>query len=230
VAVRGVVFDMDDTLCLERDYVKSGFRAVAHHVRDVADAGEVFRAMWAMFKEGVRGDTFNRLVGRFPEVGQAFGVPALVGVYRNHTPTIAFLPGMGGLLTALRSRNIKIGVLSDGPLSSQQAKAIALGVYQIADAVMLTDSLGREFWKPSPEGFRRLEAELGLGSDALVYVGDNVEKDFIAPNRLGWATIRLRVEEQLRCGMEPADEAASPAHEVRSVEELSALFDAMING
>ncbi|WP_187170541.1 HAD family hydrolase [Salidesulfovibrio onnuriiensis] len=230
MAVRGVVFDMDDTLCLERDYVKSGFRAVADHVRDAADAEEVFGALWAMFEEGVRGDTFNRLMDRFPTVAGAFDIPTLVSVYRNHTPSVSFLPGIGELLATLRGLNIKIGVLSDGPLASQQAKAVALGVYQVADAVMLTDSLGRECWKPSPEGFLRLEAELGLSGHELVYVGDNVEKDFIAPNRLGWATVRLRLREQLRCAAEASEEAAAPGHEVHSTEELSALLDTMKDG
>lgn len=230
MALKGVVFDMDDTLCLERDYVKSGFRAVAGHLRDAAAPEAVFEALWAMFEEGVRGDTFNRLRDRFPAVGRAHDVPALVKIYRTHAPDISLVPGAGELLTSLRSLNIKIGVLSDGPLASQQAKAVALGLYQMTDAVMLTDSLGRECWKPSSEGFLRLEAELGLSGPELAYVGDNVEKDFIAPNRLGWATVRLRLREQLRYAQEAADEAARPGREVRSIGELSALLDTMQRG
>lgn len=230
MVVKGVIFDMDDTLCLERDYVKSGFRAVADHLRDAADADQVFEVMWAMFEEGVRGDTFNRLMDRFPEVAAVCDTKGLVNVYRTHNPVISLVPGMGELVETLRTRNIRIGVLSDGPLASQQAKAVALGLYQGVDAVMLTDSLGRECWKPSAEGFLRLETELGLSGSELVYVGDNVEKDFIAPNRLGWETVRLRLPLQLRFGLEPSGEEAEAKHEVHSVEELTRLLDAMTDG
>ena len=64
----GVVFDLDDTLYLERDYVKSGFRAVAKtavkHTGTSAD--EAFNFLWNEFTAGVRGSSFNRPVRALP--------------------------------------------------------------------------------------------------------------------------------------------------------------------
>lgn len=230
MGIAGVVFDMDDTLYLERDYVKSGFQAVAQFVREVVEPEPVFEFLWSLFNRGVRGDTFNRMTERFPILGEKWDINDFVIAYRTHSPTISLMSGMGSLIGRLQSEGIKIGVLSDGPHASQQAKTIALGMYQLADFVMLTDSLGRECWKPSPAGFERLEAEFDLQGADLVYVGDNVDKDFVAPNSLGWETIRLRMEGQLRQNAETGEQEKTPGHEVFSVEALSALLDAMKKG
>lgn len=229
MVIRGVVFDMDDTLCLERDYVKSGFRAVARHA--APDNPEpVFNALWQMFESGVRGDTFNRLLEQFPEVAAKCTIPDLVEAYRSHAPDIAIIPAMREILLRLRQEGVKLGLLSDGPLVSQQAKADALGVAELVDCVVLTDAMGRECWKPSPAGFERLARQLELEHCELAYIGDNPAKDFIAPNILGWQTIRVRLSDQLREQEEPQNEQAAPRHDVSDIPALAALLDELRHG
>jgi len=224
VVARGVVFDMDDTLYLERDYVRSGFRAVARHVADAADADAIFASLWGWFEAGVRGDTFDRLLARFPDVAARFDIATLVAAYRGHTPDIDLLPAMRELLAGLRERGVRLGVLSDGPLPAQRAKALALGLDRLVDAVLLTDELGRDGWKPSTRGFEVLAERMGLAHNELVYVGDNPVKDFIAPRKLGWRAIRLRMAGQLHAADEPADEAGAPHAEV---SDPAGLYNAL---
>lgn len=227
---KGVVFDMDDTLYLERDYVKSGFRAVAEHIGAVADSDAVFAYIWQLFESGARGNTFDQLMAKFPDVAAAFEIPDLVHVYRAHKPDISIIPEMRHLISALRYQGLKIGLLSDGPLISQQAKYDALGVSLLADEMLLTDSMGRQCWKPSPVGFQRLAERMGVANTSLVYIGDNPIKDFIAPRSLGWRTIRLRLAGQLRENLEPDDSAAAPHAEARSVAELSRCISEALDG
>jgi putative hydrolase of the HAD superfamily len=224
MVARGVVFDMDDTLYLERDYVQSGFRAVARQVSGLAEETAVFARLWEMFETGVRGDSFDRLLDLFPRLGKAYDVAALVAVYRNHVPEISLLPEMAALLSELRKRGMALGVLSDGPLASQQAKADALGLDSLVDRVLLTDSLGRESWKPSTAGFEVLAKALRIPHSELVYVGDNPEKDFIAPRQLHWLTIRLRMAGQLRAEEEPAGPEAAPHKEGTCPADIAALL------
>lgn len=229
MVMRGVVFDMDDTLCLERDYVKSGFRAVARHAAP-ENPEPVFDALWQMFESGVRGDTFNRLLEQFPEVAAQCAIPDLVEAYRSHAPDIDIIPAMRDLLVRLRQEGVKLGLLSDGPLVSQQTKVDALGVAELVDYVVLTDAMGRECWKPSPAGFERLARELELEHCELAYIGDNPTKDFIAPNTLGWQTIRLRLAGQLRELEEPRNKQAAPRHDVNTIPALAALLDDLRHG
>lgn len=215
----GVVFDMDDTLYFERDYVKSGFRAVAAAVAGPkVSESDAFALLWGHFEAGTRGTTFNELLARYPELGESFAIPDLVAVYREHAPTIDLLPEMKALMLELRARNVPLGVITDGPYVSQRAKVDALGVERYADSVILTDTWGKEFWKPHPKAFEEASKTLGLPPENLTYIGDNPSKDFHAPAQLGWQSVRLRLSEQLRFDHDYGEHR--PTKEVTSVAEL----------
>lgn len=216
----GVAFDLDDTLYLEHDYVRSGFRAVAEDaVRGTSVlADEAFAFLWNGFLAGVRGSSFNDLLARYPEVAAQRDVPDLVQVYREHRPTIDFLPGAEVLLQELQGLGVPLAVITDGPLASQAAKAEALGVARYADPVVLTDAWGQDFWKPHVRAFEYVSERFGLPHDRLVYVGDNPLKDFHAPTTLGWRSVRLRLAGQVREKLE--HDAMPPTWEAGSVAEL----------
>ncbi|ADI15540.1 HAD family hydrolase [Truepera radiovictrix] len=224
----GIAFDLDDTLYLERDYVKSGFRAVAAHVAagDRALEERAFGILWQDFVQGVRGRAFNRLLAALPELEGRCSITELVACYREHTPAITFLPGVEAALCELRARGARLAVISDGPLVSQAAKAAALGVARYADPVILTDAWGQRYWKPHARAFEAVAEAFALPPERLVYVGDNPEKDFHAPARLGWRSVRLRLPEQVRHHL--PHEAVPPTFEVTSVaalrEQLLALL------
>jgi putative hydrolase of the HAD superfamily len=208
VVIKGLVFDLDDTLSDERDYVRSGFDCVAHAAaRSDAEAARLADWMWAAFESGVRGDTFDRLLAAFPDLGARLTTDDLIAAYRNHVPAIELAPGVAELLDALRTRDLRLGVLTDGPSASQSAKAAALQLDRWFDPIVLTDTLGPGFAKPSPDGFALISRRWGVPGRHLGYVADNPEKDFVGPRQLGWATVRLRRPTQLRFALEPADAA-----------------------
>lgn len=187
-----VVFDLDDTLYPEREYVLSGFRAVAQWAAEHAGipAGDGFAGLHALFEQGVRGDTFNRwaaLYGHDPAVL----VPACVRVYREHTPAIVPFEGVPQLLAALRT-HYRLGLISDGYLDVQRRKFAALRLAEYFDAVVFSDELGRAAWKPSPQPFEEVARQLGIAPGAAVYVADNPAKDFLGARRAGMASIWLR--------------------------------------
>lgn len=203
-ALAGVVWDVDDTLLLERDYVRSGFRAVARAVAPEGRAANAaFGLLWSDFDAGVRGNAFDRLLAAYPRPGVS--VSDLVRVYREHTPDIALVPGAEAVLDELTALGLRQGAISDGPLASQRAKSAAVGLSRWCDPVILTDVWGRDFWKPHERAFVALEDAWGLSGRQLVYVGDNPVKDFIAPRAHGWRTIRLRLAGQLYAGRDGTD-------------------------
>ncbi len=220
----GVVFDLDDTLYLERDYVRSGFRAVAAFAAEGTeiDVDAAAESLWNGFLAGVRGSAFDDLLKRYPQVAARCSVPELVRCYREHAPDIAYLPGVETLLNELQGLGVPLAVISDGPLVSQAAKAEALGVARYADPVVLTDAWGAAYWKPHVRAFEAVAEAFGLPAERLVYIGDNPEKDFHAPTALGWKSVRLRLPGQVREAL-PHD-ATPPTHEVGSVAELRELL------
>ena len=221
--ILGIVFDLDDTLYLEREYVRSGFRRIAEDAgtRCGLSTDEVFSFLWGRFESGVRGDTIDQMLTTYPQIAARFAACELVGMYRSHAPQIEMLPQMTELLARLRSQGMPLGVVSDGPLASQAAKAKALGLYGLVSAMRLTDEWGPEFWKPHPRAFLSITDDWRTEPEGMVYIGDNPAKDFLAPKRLGWHTIRLRLPEQLRFRDEAPSADFAPQLEVLSVDDLA---------
>jgi putative hydrolase of the HAD superfamily len=213
--VRAVVFDLDDTLYPEGRYVRSGYRAVAGHLRRERGRDEPFEEwLWDRFLGGEAAGAFDALSRHFDLGLDPAGVEALVGVYRGHAPDIRPWPGVVELLGRLHAE-YRLGLLSDGYLPAQRLKLEALGIGRFFDAAVFTEEMGRECWKPSPAGYERAAELLGAAAGELAYVGDNPAKDFLAPNRLGWRTIQL-----LRPGQVHASNAPPPGGEPAAVVRL----------
>ncbi len=188
---RLVVLDIDDTLYLERDYVRSGFAAVGVWARDELGVDDLGDRAWAAFEAGVRRTIFDEaLAGAGVEATDDL-VLRLVEVYRSHAPTIELLIDAREWLDGL-APHLALAVVTDGPLASQQAKAEALLLSRWADLIVFTETLGPGRGKPHPAAFEQLEREVGLAGHRCAYVADNPAKDFVAPHRLGWRTVRVR--------------------------------------
>jgi putative hydrolase of the HAD superfamily len=221
MVIRGLVFDLDDTLFDEREYVRSGFSHVARLVGDSDDESRTLDAwLWNAFEAGFRGDTFDRLLEAFPDRADRFPIPMLINAYRTHPPAVKLAPGVEAMLDALLERGVRLALLTDGPIESQTAKATALGLDRWFEPIVLTASLGKCFAKPSAAGFEAIARDWGLPHAELGYVADNPEKDFAGPRRLGWLTIRLRRPAQLRFALEPSSEAFRPDVEVGDPSEV----------
>jgi putative hydrolase of the HAD superfamily len=217
MSLRGLVFDIDDTLYLEREYVRSGFETVAVWVKTELGTPGFFDAAWAAFERGVRRTIFNEALCTLGLPAEGHHVNALVRVYRNHTPNISLLADAQACLERLHGSGLRLACVTDGPLTSQRAKATALGLERWLAPIVFTAELGKDFQKPDPRSFQKVAEALGVGGDALVYVADNPYKDFRGPKRLGWRTLRVRRPGSLH---ESIDSGRDVELEVTSLEGL----------
>jgi putative hydrolase of the HAD superfamily len=219
--VRQVVFDLDDTLFLERDYVRSGFRAVASWAREHSGIEGFFEAAWRPFERGARGDIFNRALTELGIDDSIELLSQLLDVYRNHEPDIALLPDAENCLASLGGR-VRLGLVTDGPAVSQRAKARALKLINWIPEQIFTADLGPGKAKPHPFAFELMQARLGGSGPGCLYVADNPAKDFVAPKRLGWTTVRVRRPGGLHMG---APSGPDVDCEVEDLSGLAQLVD-----
>jgi putative hydrolase of the HAD superfamily len=211
-----VVFDIDDTLYLERDYARSGFTAVGEYVEAELGTAGFADAAWAQFEAGVRGRIFDVALEQCGVVPSPGLVAQLVTVYRRHPPAIAMLADALSCLE--RTHDVAtIAFLTDGPIDSQRAKAHALDVQRFGDLVVYTEELGAGFGKPHTRGFEDIERITGHAGAQCVYVADNPTKDFVAPRALGWRTVRVRRAGSLHEGVASGDDVDE---EVRDLSSL----------
>jgi putative hydrolase of the HAD superfamily len=189
-----VAFDLDDTLYPEREFVHSGFTAVAQHLADlgVIDAESFFNTTTSLFIAGARGNIFDLALERLAVIFPAARVGELVRVYREHQPQIRPFADSPKLLQLLKARGVVLALISDGPWPTQQNKLRALGLEAYFDHLVFTGAQGEDWGKPSPRAFLEVMERSGVRASACVYVADNPGKDFAGPNRLGWHTIRVR--------------------------------------
>lgn len=179
--IRAVVFDLDDTLMPETDYVKSGFKAIGKAFGD-SFLGD---KLWNLFCED-KNNVYQR-AGFSEEECQK-----CIEIYRKHFPDIVLDKRVERTLLELKRRGIKIGVITDGRSEGQRNKVIALGLDKIMDCIIVTDELGGvEFRKPHPKAFELMRESLGVKFDEMIYVGDNPKKDFFIGSIYPIVTVRL---------------------------------------
>lgn len=213
-----IVFDLDDTLFLERDYVASGFKAVeewTHQKFGISDFA--YRANHA-FLNGLRGNIFDFVLqecGCHPTVDD---IQSMIRVYRTHSPSISLQPDAVEFIKRFHGI-VKLALITDGPFASQRRKVRALGLESFLESIIFTDVLGSNYGKPHPLAFQLIERRLGSVRSQYFYVGDNPKKDFDAPSSLNWGTVRIR----RNAGLYSCSEPQGPTCPQFEISDLRAL-------
>ena len=222
--LKALIFDLDDTLYPERDYVRSGFRAVAEWAeRRLKLSPVIVRAeLDALFDGGFRGDAFQWWLSEkgLPESL----LPEMIKTYREHEPQIAFFPETKMLLETLKPR-FHLGLVTEGRRAAQEAKIRALGLDHWIEAVVILGEDDRAEWKPSRKPFDRMLGMLSITGGEAAYIGDNPQKDFRGAREAGLQTVRIRSEGGFHAGEEPAAAKDAPDREIRKLDELVVIFE-----
>jgi putative hydrolase of the HAD superfamily len=181
-----------------------------------------------LYHQGIRNNTFNQWlaiqgINRFPQEDTATTeiVAALLNVYRQHTPTISPFTESIDLLNTL-TKSYQIGLVSDGYLEVQQRKWMALGLDYLFDAVVFSDSLGRENWKPSMAPFKLVLERLQIAPEHSIYIGDNPCKDFFGARQFGMYTIQVKRAESEYANLQPPGAAYCPDLTIDSLSQVLA--------
>ena len=192
-----LVFDLDDTLYLERDYVESGLRAVGAWAGRQCGIEGLASVMLRLFRAGARGHIFDEALAIVQQPFSSALIARMLNVYRHHSPEISLSADAARLLSR-RPPHTGYAIITDGFLDAQKRKLRALGLTRGAvDIAICTDRWGRAEWKPSTRAFDHVQSFFGLAADRFVYVADNIAKDFIAPVKLGWNTVKIERQHRL---------------------------------
>ena len=179
--IKGVIFDLDDTLYSEKEYVRSGYKAVSDYL-----GGRYEEKLWNFFEAGK--PAIDELL---KELGRESEMDKVLSVYRFHKPDIPLYPGVAEMMEGLKTRGVKVGIITDGRPEGQRNKLEALGL-DVDDAIVTDELGGVQFRKPCDIAFRIMMTRWRLNPADIVYVGDNPEKDFQAPQQLGMKSIWFR--------------------------------------
>lgn len=186
--VDAVIFDLDDTLYSEKEYVRSGYQKISEYF----NRPEFEEQLWNVFKNG--GKAIDEV---FRENGLSERKDEALRIYRHQEPNIHLYVGVAELIDRLRLTK-KVGIITDGRPEGQWAKIRALGLD--VDEIIVTDELGGvEYRKPNETAFILMQKQMNIEFGKMVYVGDNIKKDFIAPDKLGMKSIWYKCPDGIYC-------------------------------
>ena len=223
-----VVFDLDDTLYRECDYVRSGIRSVDIWVQWRLGVHGFAATATGLWNAGHRGTLFDAALAELNVPADPPTIAAMIAIYRDHIPQIELAPDARAFLAG--DHGFSLALISDGFANTQRRKAAALGLSRYAfDPIIFTDDWGQEYWKPHRRAFEVVAAAHRGRSDRFVYVADNPAKDFIAPRALGWATVQIDRTRAVHPRRPPSGRHRADIH-IRSLRDLTrqrveSLFD-----
>ena len=189
--IRGVLFDLDETLYDEADFVAGGFRAVADEIAGIgeADAAEIVAFLHEELARHGRGRIFDAALLRFGGDPTPERIGALVETYRGHRPAIGLFPDARRVLERLRP-GLRLAIVTDGLPAMQRSKIAALGLDRMVDTAIFCWEIDAP--KPDPRGFWHALECLGVAPEEALVVGDRPDHDIAAARTLGARSVRVR--------------------------------------
>ena len=207
-----LVFDLDDTLVKEIDYLKSAFAAIATHVD--ANNKTLFDEMFSWYQ--TKQDVFGNLESKYNQSFKA----ELKAMYRNHFPNFDAQSENRQLLIDLKAQGHFLGLVTDGFSVTQRNKIKVLDIENLFDLIVVSEEFGSE--KPAEKNFSVFHQ---FGTTDYFYISDNVSKDFIAPKKLGWTTVCLLDDGQNIHQQDfNKDAAYLPAIKINALSELKEIL------
>lgn len=223
--IKVVIFDLDDTLYEEINYVYSGFKAVSSYLFQTfhIDETEVFEALKKTLHVNGRGEVFDAVLKTFHHYSKQ-NVMRCLNVYRSHMPTISLFPEAHELLGELKRQDIPIYIVTDGNKIVQNRKIEALHVKPFIKKAFITHRYGKIHAKPSPYCFEKIATLENTKPQEILYIADNPHKDFVGIKPLGFQTIRIK--QGLFKEMSPSS-AYDAHHTINHIRELKPLLKQM---
>ena len=194
-AVGAVFFDFDDTLQdRHAAFLEVAKRLTLRHCPDIDEHPLNERAEW-MLTQNNHGYVnynayFENVFQRF-DWGNCASAAQLEREYFITFPdcTILFDKTVE-VLTALKERGYRVGVITNGTRLLQNRKLDLCGLRPLLDAVIVSGD--EKVHKPDPELFYRAAARFGLSPQQCVYVGDYPKNDIAGALASGMRPIYIR--------------------------------------
>jgi putative hydrolase of the HAD superfamily len=191
--ISAVIFDLDNVLYDERDYVFAAFRSIARFLsgRSRFSEDEIYAKLVCDFQK--KGSMYPWL---FNDAVADFGldqnlIEDILRLYATVDEPLSLFAESENTLLGLRRLGLKLALVTNGGVRVQRNKIRLLGLEKFFDVVVLARETEGGKDKPDPEVYRVALQKLGVGAEAALCVGDNPFTDFWGAKRLGIRTVRL---------------------------------------
>jgi putative hydrolase of the HAD superfamily len=204
---RAILFDLDDTIITDGDrptILLEVAESLAEELApadplEVADCLEAaFERFWALSpgersqrlgtsQWGIRDARVAIISDHFAALGLS-NAGALAERFSDIIAELRILarreyPGARATVEALKRAGVKLALVTNGPADIQRAKIERFSLAPLFDHIQIEGEHG--FGKPDEQAYLHAMAALGVGPEDTWMVGDNLEWEVAAPQRLG---------------------------------------------
>lgn len=174
-----IVFDLDDTLYNEIDFLRSAYIEISKEL-EPNNWEQLYTLLFSLYRNDK--DVFEFICSTYK-----IDKTELIQRYRNHIPNIKLFDGVLDTLLKIRDHKGKLAIITDGRAVTQRNKIKKLGLLPYLDFIVISEEIGSE--KPNESNYKTVEDYFKLKT--YYYIADNFKKDFITPKKIGWKTIAL---------------------------------------
>jgi putative hydrolase of the HAD superfamily len=190
--IKAIIFDLDDTLYDEMQFVRGGFKAVASCIskQNNLDQKVVYHTLLDVLEKHGRGQTFDITLEKL-SLCNMHSIPKLVEIYRTHEPHLSPYLEVKNVLATLKIQGYKLGLITDGDANVQRRKIESLQIKNYFDCMIFSDKYGVEKRKPDFFPYQKAMKELKISAREAIYVGDNPHKDFVNAKKMEISAVRI---------------------------------------
>jgi putative hydrolase of the HAD superfamily len=233
---RAILFDLDETilsfgrrplLLLElaeqfADRFAPVLPAEAAHALEAAfvaywaDAArhKIGRFRLAQSREEIVEDAFALLRARAPALTPDFSREFGARFHAYREEQAQCFPGAVATVETLKARGVRLALVTNGTSQMQRAKLARFDLARLFEHVQIEEEAG--FGKPEPQAYHHALETLGVAARDTWMVGDNLEWEVAAPQRLGIYAIW---HDHLHDGLPPGS-PIQPDRIIRTIPEL----------
>jgi putative hydrolase of the HAD superfamily len=192
--IRAVLFDLDGTLfdrnTSVRTLIDRQYDRFADALRHIPKETFISRFMDLDARGYVRKDVvYQHLIAEF-HVGARTWEELYQDFYATYHDCCMPFPGVYNLLTTLRMRHLKLGILTNGEHTFQMRTIEALNIGGFFDAILTSEQ--EQLKKPDARLFDRAVQRLGIAASEAVFVGDHPIVDIAGARAAGLKAIWKR--------------------------------------
>ena len=145
-----LVFDLDDTLYNEKDFLISAYDEIAVFLSSKTDKlpEAILSEMLHYYDKEY--NVFDRIINDFSI--NSVTIDTLLSMYRTHKPKIKLSKSTRSALKFVKYNAFKVGLITDGRSIQQRNKIEALGLTDFFDDIIISEEFGSE--KPNINNFK----------------------------------------------------------------------------
>lgn len=212
--IKAVIFDLDNTLYDEKQFVRSGFKEVSNYMAKKYGINEerLYELLLNIFSKRGRKKVFDTALKKL-NLYKKESLLEMVEVYRNHSPNIAVSKEVPEVLPKLRKK-CRIGLITGGIKKVQESKVKALDIEDLFDVVTYAIEYGG---KNDIQAFLATLEKLRANPSESIYIDDNPLKGFVIAKKLGIHTVRILRGEHRNLKV---DKQHEPEFEIKNLRQL----------